>query len=236
MDLSANLLAQFSRLLQSEFQAISKNLRRLQKANPDNSILKDWHEDMIHHFAGEVGLNILRMDLLRKHREHNLPTLAYVVRNLLELHVWISYCCKSETNARHFYEDRWRDGVGLQKAIRTLMNAVPAVPNASEIDAALRSFESTLHNTAVTAGITSISQDYKRVAAAADEIGFKKAFVSFNTLLSKYAHPTSMTVLTFIQGEANDRIFSQFFFLGIAFAQTGYKTINEYIAGLNISN
>lgn len=231
---STNQLAEIARILLSELQAVTKNLNRLKEANSANSILEDWHEDMLHHFVGEVGLNIHRMELLRKHREHNSPTLAYVVRNLLELHVWIDYCCKSKMNARQFYEDRWKDGLGLKQAIQNLVNVFPAVPNVSDIEMKLASFENTLQQTALTAGMPSLSHDYKRVNEAADEIGFKKAFVSLNTLLSKYAHPTSMTVLTFIHGEANNRIFSSFFVIGVGLAAAGYRTINEYIMGLGI--
>lgn len=232
MDSSTNQFAQFGQLLQSEFQEVSQNLKRLREANSTTHLLEDWQEDMLHHLAAEVGLNIHRMNLLRDHKEHNLPTLAYVVRNLLELIVWIEYCCKSKDNARHFYEDRWKDGVGFQKAIQTLMKTVPEVPNASEIKTALISLGETLQQTAVSAGISSLDQDYKRVNEAARDIGFREVFVSFNTLLSKFAHPTAMTVFAHIQGEENDRFFFIFFVIGIGLAAAGYKTINEYLRGL----
>jgi hypothetical protein len=233
MEIPANSSSPIGQFFLSEFQQVSKNLRGLREARRANPLLiEDWFEDMLHHFAAEVGQNTQRISLLLQHRDYNLPTLAYVVRNLLELNVWIDYCCKSKSNARRFYEDRWKDGEGLHKAFKKLIDAIPTAPNRAEIEAALTSFKKTLLQTAATAGLQSLDEDYKKVVQAADDLGSKEVFVAFNTLLSKFAHPTAMTVFTSLEGETFDRLFDRFFFIGVGLAATGWRTINAYIKDL----
>ena len=97
---------------------------------------------------------------------------------------------------------------------------------------ALDSFKKTLRETAMAVGISSLDEDYKRVTSAADEIGLKEFFVAANTLLSKFAHPTAMTVLTFIKGEPLDRIFEFLFATGIGLAAAGCQALGKYISGI----
>jgi hypothetical protein len=229
MTVPSNSLAQMSQAFLSQMNLVNEALKSLQNSTTHKSRLKDWHEDMLYHLAAEVELNAGRMYWLLEHREQSLPTLAYLVRNLLELNVWIKYCCKSEKNAQRFYQDRWRDGKGFQKAVENLMCAIPTAADTSPIQTALGSLTETLDQTALAAGISSLDDDYKRVTNAAGEIGIKKFFVATNTLLSKFAHPTAMTVLSFITGEPLDRMFAFFFSVGIGLATAACQTLTKYI-------
>lgn len=236
MEQSTNQPALIRDFLLVELPEVKKSLEKLTKANSGHQILDDWHEDMLHHLVAEVVINVHRIDLLQRHKEQNLPTLAYVVRNLLELNVWIGYCCKSKSNAWRFYEDKWKDGRGLQKTFERLVSAVPKQPNAAEIERALKSFQGTLSRTANEIGVSSLDDDYKRVSEASEELGCRTIFVTLNTVLSKFAHPTAMTVLSFIKEDAFDQIFSVIFVLGVGLAQEANKTINQYINGLGIQS
>jgi hypothetical protein len=226
--------------LLAAFTEASKIVDQLKDANTASTILEDWHEDMLHHLVAEVGLNLVRMvQLLNSLTNNNgailaLPTLAYVVRSQLELTVWIHYCCKSRDNAKRFHEDSYRDGLGLQKAMKRLVSLVPGVSNHGDLQAALSHFEATLQQAALSAGMSSLDEDYTRVVQAADELGWKAAFVGFNTLLSKFAHPTAMVVLNYAP-DAYGGMSALFLVAGVFLISDACETIKKFIRSLGIA-
>lgn len=232
MEASSNALLETSKRFGLEMEAMSATLEHLRKINSGSSLTEEWHEDLLHRLAAEVGANANRILLLIPQGKDNLSTLAYLVRNLLELNVWIGYCRMSKSNARRFYEDRWKDGVGLQRALENLVGALPAVPNLSEIQSAMAGFEKTLQQTAATAGISSLDDDYTRVAKAADELGYRAFFVALNTFLSKFAHPTAMMVLASLQDEPSAQLFAFFLAFGVGLAVSGWKDLTEYVKSI----
>jgi len=249
---TADLRALFSRLLLSEIQRTSKATDRLKEDNTAETIVERWRENLLHDFLAQVTFNVERMLLLTKsHRTArdtatpniaalNLPTLAYVVRNLLELNVWIRYCCASRDNARRFHEDFLRDMLGLQKAAKRLVNLVPYGANPTELKAEhlaeLDRIEIMLQHGALTVGMSSLDEAYKKVVHAADELGWKEGFVGLNAILSKFAHPTAMAVLTsFIEADMSNNLFDLFLAIGVVLALVGLKTVAGYVTSLGVA-
>ena len=236
MDTTADPFQPTKELVLSLLKATNKIIERLKEHNSVNKVLEDWHEDMLNHLAAEVWLNGGRMFELFKQMELNLSTLAYTVRNLLELNVWIEYTCKSKTNARRFYEDKYRDGLGLAKALRGLINAVPNVPivGIAELESQISRLEKTIRDNAVLAGMTSVDDDFKRVVKAADELGSKEGFIAFNSLLSKFAHPTAFAALSFITGDVLRQLFILLFGIGLVLVIAACSNLRDYVASLGI--
>jgi len=63
------------------------------------------------------------MDLEPAYLRRRIPALAWAIRNLLELSIWIDYCNLSEQHAKRFSDDRLRDLRGLSKAVQQTVEA-----------------------------------------------------------------------------------------------------------------
>ncbi len=236
MDATASPLRPTVEMVLSALEAAKKTIAQLNEYNLAHKVLEDWHEDMLNHMAAEVWINAGRMFALFERMELNLSTLAYVVRNLLEINVWIEYSCKSKLNAKRFYEDKYRDGLGLQKAMTAFIKAIPNVPSgdAAELQSMLTRVERAIRQAAATAGMSSLDLDYKRVVEAANELGSKDAFIALNTFLSKFAHPTAFTVLSFFTGDALTQPFLFLFLLGLLLVLAACNHIKEYVVSLGV--
>ena len=118
-------------------------------------------------------------DKIATETEGDLPNLAWLARNILELRVWIEYCSTSEANALEFYDDALRDLVDLNRkhldeleptTRATLEKATEALPNTKE------------------------THKYKDVRKAAEECHMD-IFDANYKILSKLAHPTALSVI-----------------------------------------
>jgi hypothetical protein len=73
--------------------------------------------------------------LLETLGKDRLPAVAWIARNLLELHVWVKYYGVSRENAWRFHEDALRDVKGLMDAHKKLCDAMLIEDDVSEIAA-----------------------------------------------------------------------------------------------------
>jgi hypothetical protein len=120
----------------------------------------------------------------------DFSTCAFYCRNILELVVWIRYCLDKD-RAASFQKDLARDFIGL---IRTMRETVPYHGDPSPID------DIEMPNPAVlrvssALGVSTDDESYTTVRKAARILAIESFFVTHNTLLSKFAHPTALVVL-----------------------------------------
>jgi hypothetical protein len=70
------------------------------------------------------------------------------------------------------------------------------------------------------------------VIHAAGVVGMKAAFASLNAVLSKFAHPTALVVLSFPQGQALDNFCNSFLPIGASFSLNACAVITAFVQGL----
>ena len=118
--------------------------------------------------------------------------MAWIFRNLVELQVWVEYCSKSVDQACDFCRDAVRDVHDLYLKIG---DADPATLEE-------------LEKTKAFMGTAGRPHAYKHVADAAREVGLKKAYAANCKLLSKYVHPTAVSLLAPFRGESANKFAS----------------------------
>jgi hypothetical protein len=177
----------------------------LSVANARGRKLTKWREDQLVSFITMLGLSAVDLD--NAYRERRITKLAWAARNLLELSVWIDNCNLSEAHAKRFREDTTRDLCGLSAAVQRSIESESGSKD-SDLDQKLAE----LAAFAQSRGILRIDDDFKRVSAAAKELGRQPAFRDKNKLLSKYAHPTALAIHTVASVEADEG--QRYLFLG----------------------
>ena len=126
-------------------------------------------------------------------QEGDASLLAWRARNLLELSVWSIYFSKSRENARRLYEDAGRDVLGVFRAFETWGKETAQCTDwLQQFTSAKRD----LSERAAVDGIESLDGSYKPVHEAAKECGMGDHFRLDFRMLSKFAHPTAMQILS----------------------------------------
>ncbi len=124
----------------------------------------------------------------------NAPLLAWHARNLLELSVWSIYCARSKEGARRVYEDGGRDA---REIIDTFIRWGTATSQATDWFDPLETMRKDFAEKArLREGIESVEGRYMQVNDAAKECGIGEQFGVMNKVLSKFAHPTAMRILS----------------------------------------
>lgn len=126
-------------------------------------------------------------------QDDDISLLAWRARNLLELSVWANYCANGRENARRLYEDAGRDANELYEGHKKW-----GEENGLSVDHIVTA-QSELAERATLENVNDLDSPYKRVQDAAKEVSSKESFESFKShykLLSKFAHPTAMQILS----------------------------------------
>jgi hypothetical protein len=150
--------------------------------------VESWFRDLVIKIL--LGVNRVRVDLLRTMDQETVSGAAWNARNLLELWVWLKYCAASRANARRFYEDAIRDVQGITDSLAKL-HSLREIPN--EFEAPAR--EKIADVIREKLGLDSLEGSYERVAEAARSVGAYDWFAANNAFLSKFAHPTAGLIL-----------------------------------------
>lgn len=143
-------------------------------------------------------------------------TAAWLVRNLLELQVWIEHCLKSPTNAEEFQLDAIRD-------MKDIFNRIfGSRPDAKQI---FDQFQSVIAELGKPLKPGSLDESYKKVPDIAKALGRTDFAIAFK-VLSKLAHPTAMWVMMGGQDDIamRDVLKKQ----GATIAESAVKTVLEF--------
>jgi hypothetical protein len=124
-------------------------------------------------------------ELIKAAQEQNLNRSAWATRNLLELAIWSEFSALSAENGNQFYLDALRDSTDMMNVDDAIL-----VPTAT-----LKKTREKLVAQAKQDGLEGVDEPYMRVANIARTLGREKMFRSFNKVLSKFAHPTALTVM-----------------------------------------
>jgi hypothetical protein len=63
----------------------------------------------------ERAVEACREMMLKLRKRAPVNQIAWYARNLLELQIWIEFCCRDRLNAEEFYEDAIRDLIDLNR-------------------------------------------------------------------------------------------------------------------------
>ena len=135
------------------------------------------------------ALTMNKESLRQSADKNDLAEVAWRARNLLELMVWTEYCVQDLTNAQSFYEDAIRDLVDMNR-------------NRPGLDDETRE---RLSSVVATLADPSKPHKYKRVGDVAHDLQIALYEDNFKTL-SKFAHPTAMSVIAPLGDDALKRV------------------------------
>jgi hypothetical protein len=145
------------------------------------------------------------------------PGIAWTARNLLELAVWTRYCLSSERNAKTFFQDAARDSISVMDLPQEVLK-----PSKRESFKQIR--EQLLKNAAEDQ--IESPDIYTRVANAAREMN-TPYFGKINMILSKWAHPTALSV--FSHRDTYPELNKLFYDLGLGWANTSIAAIKQFL-------
>lgn len=171
-------------------------------------------------FSDAINANLDMLVKLKKRAPVN--QIAWYVRNLLELQIWVEFCSASDRNAAEFYEDAICDLVDLN---RKPGERDPEMMALLEKAKQLISTQKQPHK-------------YKKVFEAADALGkkdekqtWREYYDQQNKLPSKFVHPTALSVVLPIPRNNVAQIQAYFVEDGEEYAREATKRLKaSYIA------
>jgi hypothetical protein len=107
--------------------------------------------------------------------------------------VWSTYCSKSRENARRLYEDAGRDVHDVYSVFEKWGSATAQGADWAQIFARAKE---DLSQRAASEGVESLEGPFKKVSEAANDCGMGAHFSTVFKMLSKFAHPTAMQILS----------------------------------------
>jgi hypothetical protein len=207
------------------YQKVSGKLRQLaERAGEDhwypNTIIRLWTG-----LVAEYG----RLQDAYIEREPQVPytvpcVLAWRTRNLLELSIWSCCCLNRKESAREFYADRTRDFVDWTNTATVSASATRDESTQIQLRRIAEAAASMLWD-AEKEGLTNLDDPYTHVHDAARQLGLGEVFSRLNRFLSKFCHPTALSVLTTPSESAIVESGDLFFTLGAGFFLLAF---NEY--------
>ncbi len=137
----------------------------------------------------------------------DLADIAWHTRNLLELCVWVMYCCQSKENAHTFYGDAARDGHDILSTFQKWSSTTGLYPqDENTYNAALNRLE----QSATRKNVSDIDESYQRVHEIAKTVGLEHHFSTLNKALSKFIHPTAYSIIGHWDGPTNQHLKNAF--------------------------
>lgn len=184
--------------------------------------LDDWREQQLLRFIDLLKENA--NDLEAGYAEERITKLAWAARNLLELSIWVDYCNLSDGHAKQFRDDSARDLLGFAKTAKSLYLQVPRP--ILDFDTSIQEIVALAQN---TFGMSSLDDDFKKVATAAQNVGRQQKFLALNKLFSKFAHPTAIAMNFIVPAEADTAIREMFLVNGVRSAVESLRTIGNVV-------
>jgi hypothetical protein len=134
-------------------------------------------------------------ELWKAEEGKNIQYTAFAARNLLELLVWAQYCAVSEENAARFKQDAARDAYGMVAALDKLANHLPSTQ--VDVSQIIAEAKPSLQRLSAVTGVEETDTQFRSVAEAARQLGTEVAapYRGLNIILSKFVHPTAMSVI-----------------------------------------
>lgn len=194
--------------------------------------LEAWHSNIV----GAIPLRArLNYSHLQRAMGANHEYLGWCCRNLLELLIWALYVTTSKENARRLFDDYIIDTEHLVTNLRNLLHVFATEPH-PDMDRALEMLagqEAILQQERVRSSLQDHS-NYLAVGGIAKAVGMTKTFASMNRILSKLAHPTSLSILLVLPPVSDAQLRGFMFRMGLISAKDCLDVLCEYLKSLDI--
>jgi hypothetical protein len=166
---------------------------------------------------------------LTRAADGNYEYLGWCSRNLLELLVWATFVTKSKENARRLFDDYIIDTEHLVASLRNLLLLFGAKGH-PDVDRNLAdlAFQSAVLHEEREKSTLSDETRYLEVGKVAKDLGMGHTFSSLNRVLSKLAHPTSLSILLALPPEPDSQIRSFMFKMALIAAKDSLDVMCEY--------
>lgn len=132
-------------------------------------------------------------------KQENIPRLAFLCRNALELHIWARYAASSLDAAKRFHQDAYVDGLEVFRLMNKVFQVVDAEWHPlikAETDPLMPEFERVLKRDKVGLSLPELSaMKHLNIAQTAAEVGYGQVFTLWNPILSKLVHATAYNIL-----------------------------------------
>jgi hypothetical protein len=178
----------------------------------------------------------VQAELAAAARRANIPKLALLCRNALELHVWAKYVASSLLAAKRFHQDAYVDGLEVFKVLERVFQALdkewlPVVRAAT--DPLMPEFERVLKRDKVGLSIDELrTMRHLNIAHTAAQVGYGEVFALWNPILSKLVHATAFNVL--VAGKSMEGV-GLFLVRGIAQElRAGVEAVEVYLRSNNL--
>ena len=124
--------------------------------------------------------------------------LAWRARNILEINTWLRFCCEKTENAEEFFKWAGEDQLELEDQLEKWGQDTDQPSEWFEEIERIRKY---VLDQSEKRGIPDLKSNYRSPSKVAKEFGHDKNFKIHNKILSKFAHPTPMYILTKEQGD-----------------------------------
>lgn len=159
----------------------------------NSGVREPWKLQVVAGLAAKSFVEVSRLESnASAHAADGASITAWSARNLLELSVWSQFASKSDENLRVIFDDAGRDANELFNKIKELLSESEA--SASWVRD-VEEGQQELKARAILQGVPDTDATYMRVGKAAGSLGVTKAFNFHHKFLSKFAHPTAMTIV-----------------------------------------
>lgn len=209
------------------WKALNEKIREILE-NP--AIASEWSLRVHAPLTEAVFLEYLELkDVYDKGRYRDLSLLAWRARNLLELSIWCKFCGQKDENAKRFYEDLGRDSRDVLDNFKVWgeKNQQSQEWSKSFVDA-----KDKLSESAQAKGVVSVDGDYKSIRDVAEECGplVLSNYRAINKYLSKYAHPTALSILGGISEDNKNDLRDAIWGQGCVLFVEAFSDLEEYFA------
>lgn len=142
----------------------------------------------------------LILKLEKPKRQLVMRQMAWLNRNLLELDVWVEYAISSDDRAREFWEDSIRDAFSLLTQGRSRKGKKPKQPKSFEVPSPSGEDHDPEFQNLMRKAVGIPNPDHEpdawtAVSEAATALRRDEEYRSQNQMLSKFVHPTAMSIL-----------------------------------------
>jgi hypothetical protein len=177
---------------------------------------EDWRSTLAIDFAATV-LQSSKL-AVEGYDEADTWKCALGARNLLELSCWACHVVASEENARRFYEDALCDGQDLIAKVIKYHGACSVGSSQGQLDGLLPLMEQ------IDAG-----DKFLKVADVAQAVGVFPTFDIANKFVSKFVHPSSLSIQIQKVPEGKAVVLSVLLQLSVALIDVTFPTLTTYM-------
>ena len=162
----------------------------------------------------------------RENKYTSRSLLAWRARNILEINTWLRFCCEETQNAEEFFKWAGEDQLELEDRLEKWGEDTDQPPEWFEKIERVRKY---ILDQSEERGIPDLKSKYRSPSEVAKAFDHDKNFKIHNKILSKFAHPTPMYILSKEQGEGLPKRAFYFYSQGCLFFHDAVSRLEIFL-------